>query len=85
MPIFKPTVDFWESAELCHWMGADYVPPIVAMRYNISVVVYNTTIRGIILYHGDGSYFWDTSGINIVPRFGLCFELTSFHFKYIDR
>lgn len=74
MPIFKPTVDFGESAKLCHWMGAEYVPPIVAMRYNISVVVYTTTIsRGIILNHGDESYFWDTSGINIVvPQFGFC-------------
>lgn len=69
-----------------HWMGAEYVLPIVAIRYNISIVVYNTTNRGTSLYHGGGLSFWDTSGIDIVDSASVWLVLwNSVQFNYIAR
>jgi hypothetical protein len=75
-PIFDAEVDFRLGASMFHWMEAEYVLPIVAMRYNITLVVYDSRFKGTICYHGDGSYEWDmTSGFKIVRDAKVCLVL----------
>jgi hypothetical protein len=85
-PIFDAEVDFRLGASMFHWMEAEYVLPIVAMRYNITLVVYDSRFKGTICYHGDGSYEWDmTSGFKIVRDAKVCLVLwNNVHYNYID-
>lgn len=65
-------------------MEAEYVLSIVAIRYNITLVVYDSRFMGTISYHGDGSYEWDTSGIKTVHDASVCVVLwDNVNYNYI--